>query len=154
MAKSLLPLGIWGDIWTIPVRYDARGRVDRYEARANYRDFDGRTRTVAARGKNVTEASNALRTKLKERVARAGSDGLQPTDRFSAGAEMFMANLKVLIEDGVRAYGTYETYEHNLNKNVLPTPRSSRPRSVTPTPRLPASTRRSRPTSNSAVSGR
>jgi integrase len=120
VAKKPLPLGTWGEIWTNPVRHDKRGRPDKFEARANYRDFDGQTRLVAARGKNATEAANNLRAKLKDRAKRAGSDGLTGTDRFSVGAELFMANLKALIDDGVRKHGTYETYRYHLGKNVLP----------------------------------
>jgi hypothetical protein len=33
---------------------------------------------------------------------------------------LFMRNLKGLIEDGVRAAGTYDTYRDHLDKNVLP----------------------------------
>jgi integrase len=120
VAKKPLPLGTWGEIWTTPVHHDAKGRPDRFEARANYRDFDGRTRLVAARAKTKTEAANNLRTILKERARRAGSDGLKATDRFSVGAELFMANLKALIDDGVRAPGTYDTYRYHLDKNILP----------------------------------
>jgi integrase len=120
VAKKPLPLGTWGDMWTTPVHHDSKGRPDKFEARAYYRDFDGRTRQVAAWGKTKTEAANNLRTVLKERAQRGGSDGLKPTDRFSVGAELFMANLKTLIDEGVRSPGTYDTYRHHLDKNVLP----------------------------------
>jgi hypothetical protein len=120
VAKKPLPLGTWGEIWTTPVHHDKRGRPDKFEARAYYRDFDGRTRQVAAWGKTKSGAANTLRTILKERAQRGGSDGLKPTDRFSVGAELFMRNLKTLIEDGVRAVGTYDTYRYHLDKNVLP----------------------------------
>lgn len=121
MAKKPLPLGTWGQIWTNPVHFDAKGKADMFQARANYRDFDGRTREVAARGKTKTSAANKLRTILKERAEReGGSAGLKPTDRFSVGAELFMANLKALIDDGVRAPGTYDTYRYHLDKNILP----------------------------------
>ncbi|MFC5267742.1 helix-turn-helix domain-containing protein [Kribbella qitaiheensis] len=120
MAKKPLPLGTWGDIWTMPVHHDSRGRPDKFEARANYRDFDGRTRLVAGRGRTKTEAANQLRTILKDRAKRAGSGGLQATDRFSVGADLFMANLKALVDEGVRAPGTYDTYKYHLDKNILP----------------------------------
>jgi hypothetical protein len=113
-------LGTWGEIWTNPVHFDAKGKPDMFQARANYRDFDGRTREVAARGKTKTSAANNLRTILKERAERGGSGGLKPTDRFSVGAELFMANLKALVDEGVRAPGTYGTYRYHLDKNVLP----------------------------------
>jgi integrase len=75
---------------------------------------------IDARGKTKTSAANNLRTILKERAERGGSDGLKPTDRFSVGAELAMANLKALIDEGVRAPGTYSTYRYHLDKNVLP----------------------------------
>jgi hypothetical protein len=36
------------------------------------------------------------------------------------GAELFTADLKVLIKDGTRRPGTYDTYRYHLDKNVLP----------------------------------
>ena len=78
MAKKPLPLGTWGQIWTKPVHRDAKGRPNMYQARANYRDFDGRTRDVTARGKTMTEAANNLRSILKARVKLKGSGVLKP----------------------------------------------------------------------------
>jgi integrase len=120
MAKKPLPLGTWGQIWTTPVHHDSKGRPDKFEARAYYRDFDGRTRQVAAWGKTKTGAANSLRTTMIERARLGGTDGLKPTDSFSVGAELFMANLKALVDEGVRAPGTYDTYRHHLDKNILP----------------------------------
>jgi integrase len=120
VAKKPLPLGTWGRSGPIPSISTPKAKPDMFQARANYRDFDGRTREVAARGKTKTSAANNLRTILKERAKRGGSDGLKPTDRFSAGAELFMANLKALINEGVRAPGTYDTYRYHLDKNILP----------------------------------
>jgi hypothetical protein len=77
MAKKPLPLGTWGQIWTKPVHHDAKGRPDMFQARAHYRDFDGRTRDVTARGKTKTEAANSLRSFLKERVKLRGFPATQ-----------------------------------------------------------------------------
>jgi integrase len=120
MAKKPLPLGTWGQIWTKPVHRDAKGRPNVFQARANYRDFDGRTRDVTARGKTMTEASNNLRSILKARVNLKGSDVLKPGDRISSGAELFMTNLQALVDEGVRSPGTYDTYRYHLDKNILP----------------------------------
>lgn len=49
MAKKPLQLGTWRQIWTEPVSFDSRGRPDMFQARTNYRDFDGRTRDVTLR---------------------------------------------------------------------------------------------------------
>jgi hypothetical protein len=120
VAKKPLPLGTWGHIWTKPVHFDARGRPDKFQARANYRDFDGRTRDVTARGKTKTEASNNLRSILKARVKLRGSDVLKPADRFSLGTKLFMENLQALVDEGVRSPGTYDTYRYHLDRNILP----------------------------------
>jgi hypothetical protein len=120
MAKKPLPLGTWGDIWTLPVRHDAKGRPDKFEARANYRDFDGRTRRVAAWGKTKAEASNNLRSVLKERMRLQGSEALKSTDRVAAAIEIFMANLQALVDEEVRSPGTLYTYRQHVEKNILP----------------------------------
>jgi hypothetical protein len=48
------------------MHHDAGGGPDKFEAKVNYRDFDGRTRQVAA----WAEAANSLRSVLKERVKK------------------------------------------------------------------------------------
>ncbi|WBQ04333.1 helix-turn-helix domain-containing protein [Kribbella sp. CA-293567] len=120
MAKKPLPLGTWGGIWIKPVRLDAKGNPVKFQARANYRDYDGVTREIAAHGKTRSAAANKLRATLKVRTERGDYGGLKPTDRFSVGAERFMANLKMLVDEDVRAPGTYDTYRYQLTKNVLP----------------------------------
>jgi hypothetical protein len=99
-----------------PARHDSKGRPDKFEARAYYRNFDGRRRQLAAWSKTKTGAANSLRTTSIERAGLGNTDGLKPTDRFSVGAELFMANLKALVDEGVRPPGTYDTYRHHLDK--------------------------------------
>lgn len=113
-------MGTWGEIWTLPVHHDGKGRPDRFEARANYRDFDGRTRMVGARGRTKTEARNTLRSVLKERVQLRGSEALKPSDRVAVAIEMFMANLQALVDEQVRSPGTLYTYRQHIDKNLLP----------------------------------
>jgi hypothetical protein len=102
------------------VHHDAKGRPDKFEARANYRDFDGRTRRVAAWGKTKTAASNSLRLILKQRVTLRGSQALKSSDRVAAAIEMFMANLQALVDEEVRSPGTLYTYRQHIVKNILP----------------------------------
>jgi integrase len=120
VAKMPLELGTWGNIWTNPVRFNPAGDPIMFEARAYYRDTDGKTRQVAANGKNKTLAANKLRKKLRQRTVRNASDGLRETDRFGKGAEQYMSNLKALIEEGVRSPTTFDTYKYQLSKNLLP----------------------------------
>ena len=51
MAKQWLPLGTWGKISSRAVHHDGEGRPEKFEAKARYRDVDGRTRRVAAWGR-------------------------------------------------------------------------------------------------------
>jgi hypothetical protein len=95
--------------------------------------FDGRTRQVAAWGKTKTEAANSLRSILKERVKLGGAEGLKSSDRVSVAAELFMANLKALVDEGVRSPGTYYTYRQHLDKNILPRIGEVRLASIHPT---------------------
>jgi hypothetical protein len=74
------------------------GRADKFEARVNYRDFDGRTMQVTAWGKTKTEAANSLGSILKEGVKPGGSEGLKSSDRVSVAAALFMVTLKALFD--------------------------------------------------------
>ncbi len=99
---------------------DDKARPDKFEAKARYRDLDGRTRRVAAWGKTATEAENNLRTVLKTRARLSGSAELKPERRVSVAAELFLAEVKALGEQDVLAPGTYQTYRYQYDKNLVP----------------------------------
>ncbi|MEU4394990.1 helix-turn-helix domain-containing protein [Kribbella sp. NPDC023855] len=120
MAKQPLPLGTWGRISSRAVSRDAKGRADKFEAKARYRDFDGRTRRVTAWGKTATGAENNLRTKLKTRTKLRGSSEIKPDDRVAVAVELFLAEVKELGEQEVMAPGTYQTYRYQYDKNLAP----------------------------------
>ncbi|MFI6675238.1 helix-turn-helix domain-containing protein [Kribbella sp. NPDC050470] len=100
--------------------WDEKGRADRFEAKGRYRDYDGRTRRVAAWGKTATEAENKLRAVLKTRMRLSGSAELKAEDRVSVAAELFLAEIKELGEQEVLAPGTYQTYRYQYDKNLAP----------------------------------
>lgn len=135
MAKQPLPLGTWGKISSQAVHKDHRGRADKFEAKARYRDFDGRTRRVTAWGKTATGAENNLRTKLKTRTKLRGSAELKPDDRVSVAVELLLAEVKELGEQEVMAPGTYQTYRYQYDKNLAPRIAEIRLREAT-TPRV------------------
>lgn len=120
MARAPLPIGTWGKIRTYVAKVDDKGRPIRYKARANYRDFDGRTRPVEAQGKTKTAASNALRDKLTSRAKGTRDGELTATHRFSEAAELFMKRLKKLVDADKRSPGTLGTYRKHLKNHLLP----------------------------------
>jgi integrase len=121
MAKQPLPLGTWGTISSRAMRWDEKGRAEKFEAKATYRDVDGRTRRVAAWGKTATEAENKLRAMLKTRTRLSGSTEIKPESRVSVAVELFLAEIEELREQEVLAPGTHQTYRYQCDKN--PTPR-------------------------------
>ncbi|MFI5696485.1 helix-turn-helix domain-containing protein [Kribbella sp. NPDC051586] len=103
------------------VSRDKAGRPRKFEARAWYRDLDGRTRPVTKWGNSKTDAENKLRTALKSRQRRmAQASGLQSSDRVSTAVEMFLAEVRDLIEQDVLAPNTYQTYRYQYDKNLAP----------------------------------
>lgn len=120
MARQPLPLGTWGKTSARAVHCDGKGRPDKFEAKARYRDLDGRTRRVAAWGKTATEAENNLRTVLRTRARLHGPEEIKPQSRVSVAAELFLAEVKELGEQDVLAPGTYQTYRYQYDKNLAP----------------------------------
>jgi integrase len=120
MPRKRLPLGTWGDIWTFPAGYDAAGVANQFEARAMFRDLDGVTRAVAARGKSKSAASNSLRERLIKRERMAQSGELKGSDRVSKAVELFMKDQQALVEGDINSPATLETYRYQTAKNILP----------------------------------
>ena len=86
MGKYPLPLGAWGRI-----RVEELG-TNRGRARAKYRDLDGITRLVEARGGSRTAAQRALQIRLQQRQTPRNSL-LAPTSKISQLAEVFLIEL-------------------------------------------------------------
>jgi integrase len=120
MSRAPLPLGTWGKIRTYVRAVDDKGRPRRIRAIAKYRGFDGVTRQVEAHGKTRTQAENALRAKLKERAATSRKGELTALHRFSDATEIWRSKMRELVREGLRSPSSLDTYEHQLNRHVLP----------------------------------
>ncbi len=120
MPRSPLPIGTWGEITTVVASRDDKGRAAKYEANARFRDFDGRTRKVAAWGTSRSDAKDRLRERLKTRVRTEGSAVLKSSDRVATAIELYFAEVKNRVDDGWLAPGTLETYRYQTVKNLAP----------------------------------
>ncbi|MEV0289553.1 helix-turn-helix domain-containing protein [Kribbella sp. NPDC050820] len=90
----------------------------KYEARAYFRDLDGRTRLAARWGKTSNEAENRLRAVLKERRRAGGSGQLSSKDRITVAVELYFAELEGLVEQDLRSPESYQTYRYQYDKNL------------------------------------
>ncbi|MFI6675261.1 helix-turn-helix domain-containing protein [Kribbella sp. NPDC050470] len=120
MSREPLPVGTWGKITSRVISRDASGRALKFEARAKFRDLDGRTRPVAKRGNTASQAENRLREALKARQQTGDAGELKSSDRVSAAAELFLAEVLDLVDQDVLAPGTYQTYRYQYDKNLEP----------------------------------
>ena len=89
MSRPPLELGSWGRIWVALAPGGRNGKPASFRARALYRDFDGLTREVAARGRTKSAAEARLLSKLRERASARHGGSLKSTDRFSVAAELW-----------------------------------------------------------------
>ena len=85
MGRPPLPLGTAGKILFV-ARPD--GRI---QARAKFRDFDGRVRLVAKHGPTRAAAERALKAELSHRQAPGGSGAIAPSTRVSELALAWLA---------------------------------------------------------------
>jgi integrase len=120
MAREPLPVGTWGKITSRAVKWDEDGRASKYEARAKFRDLDGRTRPVAKWGSTASQAENRLRGALKARQRVGDAGELRSSDRVSAAAELYLAEVQDLVDQDALSPGTYETYRYQYDKNLEP----------------------------------
>ncbi|MEV6895688.1 helix-turn-helix domain-containing protein [Kribbella sp. NPDC051137] len=120
MGRKPLPLGTWGAIRTYVSHRDKKGKADRYRSVTYFRDFDGITRQVPAYGATRTEAESNLKDRCRERVRARGGGSLTAMDRFSAGADLWYAELLEKVADGTRSTGTRDAYDNALRNHVLP----------------------------------
>jgi integrase len=120
VARKPLPIGSWGLIRTYPVGQDEKGKPKRHKAVADYRDFDGVVRRVEASGRSVTQATQNLRQKLQIRIVAGRSGDLTAMSRFSEAADLWLAKVDAMVEEGRRSPGTVDTYRRQLKNHVLP----------------------------------
>jgi integrase len=127
-----MPIGSWGLIRTYPVAHDNRGKPTRFRAMALFRDFDGVTRSVQARGRTATQASQSLRLRLQSRSLAGGQGELTGLSRFAAAADVWLSRMDELVAEGRRSPGTVETYRRQLRNHVIPAIGEVRLGEVTP----------------------
>ena len=120
MARAPLELGTWGRVWVGPEGTLRKGKPASYRARAMYRDFDGVTREVVAKGRTRSAAEARLLSKLRERAAARHGGSLKSTDRFSVAADLWFNQINEMVEDGRRSPGTRDAYRRKLDGHVLP----------------------------------
>lgn len=113
MARPPLPIGSWGQISTRQVGPKT------WAARARYRDADGVTRLVEARGRSKTAAQNALLAVFAQRRRAAGTE-LTGESTIAEAAELWLEKLEAAVKAGRRSPGTLRDYESTLRLHVLP----------------------------------
>src|SRR3954452_17293556 len=109
MGRPPLPVGTFGKIH---VRALGKGRV---EARASFRDFDGRRRLVARYGQSRAEAERRLREGRRGRRRTTPSPSAADT-RLTAMARLWLAD----VDAAELAAGTKRLYRFATESYILP----------------------------------
>ena len=119
MGRPPLPLGTAGKILFVT---KADGRI---QARAKFRDFDGRVRLVAKHGPTRAAAERALKAELAQRQAPGGSGAILSSTRVAELAEAWLA-----APHGWST-GTERTYRSVVRNQIVPALGGLRLREVT-----------------------
>ncbi len=108
MGRPPLPLGTYGKvlILTLP-----NGQV---QARAKFRDYDGRVRLVSRVGRSRAAAERALKTELSNRQAPGGVGAITAGTRMANLADTW------LDADHGWSTGTLRTYRSVARKQIQP----------------------------------
>ena len=110
MGRPALPVGTWGNIEVLP---SPNGQFD---ARALFRDADGRSRYVQRRGASEGAAKNALRAALKGRAgAGVTGDEIRSDTKMSALIDLWWRN-----ESSSWSHGTKKAYRSAVDNHVRP----------------------------------
>src|SRR3954453_1151244 len=108
MGRPPLPVGTFGKVGFLLL---PSGEV---QARARFRDFDGRTRLVSKTGVSRAAAERALKTELAARRGPGGAGVITASSRVSALVEAWLA------ADHGWSTGTERTYRSVIHTSVLP----------------------------------
>ena len=95
MSRPPLQLGSWGKIRNYPV---GKGKAQRWRAVTQYRDFDGVTRQAERAGRSAGAAETALKAALATQARSGRSSDLTSGDRFEKAADMWLADIRDLVE--------------------------------------------------------
>ncbi|MPQ96473.1 hypothetical protein GB931_00755 [Modestobacter sp. I12A-02628] len=107
MGRPPLPVGTFGKIGFLLL---PSGEI---QARARFRDFDGRTRLVSKTGVSRAAAERALKTELPARRGPGGAGVITASSRVSALVEAWLAHHGW-------STGTERTYRSVIRTSVLP----------------------------------
>ena len=114
MSRPRLTIGTYGEIWFL------RTSSGKIEARAHYRDWDGRNRLVQARAETQAAAERALKQKLLDRSLFNVSPAQMLLTADSAFGELVDYWLNDLDLEGRISKTTRQLYERNMRKLVMP----------------------------------
>lgn len=119
MGRPPLPVGTAGKITFVCLQ---SGQI---QARAKFRDFDGRIRLVAKHGRSRAAAERALKLELVNRQTPAGGGAIAPSTRVSELARLWL--------DAPHGWstGTERTYRSVIGNQVAPALGELRLREVT-----------------------
>ncbi|ANC31472.1 tyrosine-type recombinase/integrase [Isoptericola dokdonensis] len=112
-GRPPLPIGTWGEISTRRLPSGA------WQAKARYRDYDGRTRAVTRSGQTEAAAKRALRTDLAQRTPPV-LDEISDRSRLSAVAEVWLAEVWAAVDAGDRSPTTASRYRQVWRVHVDP----------------------------------
>lgn len=125
-GRSPLPIGTYGRITTRLVS----GSPPVHEATTYYRDPDGVTRRVKARGTSRTAAELQLKGRIAQRRHNAGTQ-LTAASKVSDAAEAWLRTIRAQVEAGDKAPGTLANYQSVWRLHVAPALGSVRLREAT-----------------------
>jgi integrase len=108
VGRPPLPLGTYGRVLFLAM---PNGRV---QARAKFRDYDGRVRLVSKVGSSRAAAERALKAELTDRQGPGGVGALTAATRMSALADTW------LEADHGWSTGTMRTYRSVVRKQIQP----------------------------------
>ncbi|AIY02945.1 hypothetical protein ART_3346 [Arthrobacter sp. PAMC 25486] len=109
MAREPLPLGTWGNINV------SRSKAGTWNARAKYRDMDGKVRIVEARGTSAAAARRNLQQKFADRkTPRYGL--VNPRSKVNELIAVFLVEL----ESSDKADRTKDKYSYCIKKYIAP----------------------------------
>lgn len=120
MGRPPLPLGTFGKVLFV---VQASGQV---QARAKFRDYDGRVRLVSKSGASKAAAERALKAELTLRQTPRGSGALNAATRVDALADVWLA------AGHDWSTGTERTYRSVVKSQVKPILGELRIREVSP----------------------
>lgn len=123
MSRPVMPIDGHGKITATRLSEKTPAAPEVWQAEARFRDRDGVTRKVRARGRTKGRAIRALEDKMQDR-ARLGGDELSGETKVSVLAEAWFASVK-------KSPGTRDTYRGLLDSHILPRLGQLRLREVT-----------------------